>query len=73
MDDAYYSKPDELARFYAKKMAQGYGPAAERKLGWDIRDARNAGDRRRAEFWERVRQYVREYPAEHGRSLDRGG
>jgi hypothetical protein len=67
MTDAYYENSDELARFYAERMAKGFGPSTERKLGWNIRDALAVGDRRRAAFWERVREFARQYPIERGR------
>jgi hypothetical protein len=67
MADTYYEAPDDLARFYAEKMAQGFGPSTERKLQWNIRDALAAGDRRRAQFWERVREHARQLPPVRGR------
>jgi hypothetical protein len=59
MSDIYYERPEELARFYAARLRQGFGPNAERKLGWTIRDADAGDDRRRARFWSRVRELVR--------------
>jgi hypothetical protein len=59
MSDIYEQRPEELAGFYAARFAQGFGPNAERKLGWTIRDAEAAGDRRRARFWAQVRERVR--------------
>jgi hypothetical protein len=56
MADAYDENPDALARLYAAKIAAGFGPAAARKLERDLDDARVAGDRRRLQFWERVRR-----------------
>ena len=57
--DRFDEHPDELAIFYAEDMARDLGPAMERHLEWKIRDAREAGDRRRARFWERVRDEER--------------
>jgi hypothetical protein len=58
MADAYDEDPDALARLYAAKIAAGFGPAAARKLERDIDDARVTGDRRRVQFWERVRRHL---------------
>ena len=55
MADTYDERPDELARFYAERMAHGYGPAIGRKLDWTLRDARYDGDGQRSRFWQRVR------------------
>ncbi|HEV2550610.1 MAG TPA: hypothetical protein VGU20_25070 [Stellaceae bacterium] len=44
-------------------MSRGFGPAVMRELGWTIRDAEAAGDRRRAQFWGRVRDIARAEPA----------
>lgn len=63
MTDVYDANPDELARFYAERIAAGFGPSAARKLDWNIRDAQAAGDRRRAAFWETVRRHLREHAA----------
>lgn len=59
MADAYVERAEELARFYAERMSAGFGPALERKLGWIIRDAETAGDRRRARFWQQVQNIAR--------------
>lgn len=53
--DAYKERPQELARFYARRMAEGFGPNLDRRLAWAIRDADAALDRRRVRFWESVR------------------
>ena len=58
MADAYHDDPEKLVRFYAEKIAAGFGPAAGRKLDRDIEEARVVGDRRRQEFWERVKERV---------------
>lgn len=58
MPDPYDDAPEELAQLYAEKMARGFGPGIGRKVNWNIRDAKAAGDRRRAEFWELVRRRV---------------
>ena len=58
MPDPYDNAPEELARFYAEKMARGFGPGVGHKVNWNIRDAKAAGDRRRAEFWELVRHRI---------------
>ena len=58
MADAYHDDPEKLVRFYAEKIAAGFGPAAGRKLDRDIEEARIAGDRRRQEFWEWVKERV---------------
>jgi 4-hydroxyphenylpyruvate dioxygenase-like putative hemolysin len=55
MSDIYEERPGELAQFYAQRFAEGFGPNAARKLGWTVRDAEAAGDRRRARFWGDVR------------------
>lgn len=55
MADIYDERPEELARFYAERMARGYGSAIHRKLDWTLRDAGSDSDRRRVRFWERVR------------------
>lgn len=55
MADLYDEQPEQLARFYAERMEQGFGPNLGRKLEWTIRDAEAAGDRRRVKFWEQVR------------------
>jgi hypothetical protein len=54
MADIYFQDPGALARFYAARMSEGFGPAVERKLGWTLRDAAAAGDRRRQHFWQQV-------------------
>lgn len=63
MGDRYFDEKEALARFYAERMSRGFGPAVMRKLGWTIRDAEAAHDRRRAQFWERVREIARAKPA----------
>jgi hypothetical protein len=55
MSDPYRERPEELARFYARRMAEGFGPNLDRRLTWAIRDAGAALDRRRVRFWESVR------------------
>ena len=55
MSDPYQERSEELARFYAGRMAAGFGPNLDRRLAWAIRDAGVAFDRRRVRFWERVR------------------
>lgn len=60
MADIYRERPEELARFYAERMGEGFGPALPRKLGFAIRDARQDGDRARCRFWERVREIAQE-------------
>ncbi len=55
MADIYFADPEALARFYAERMREGFGPAIERKLAWTLRDAEAAGDRRRQRFWQQVR------------------
>ncbi len=62
MADIYDERPDELARFYAERMARGYGPAIGRKLDWTLRDARHDGDGRRVRFWQRVRDDAASQP-----------
>lgn len=59
MADIYFENPESLARTYAERLSAGFGPAAERKLGWTLRDAEAAGDRRRCRFWQQVRDAVR--------------
>ena len=63
MADRYHHQKEALARFYAEQMSAGFGPAVTRKLGWTIRDAEAAHDRRRAQFWARVREIARTEPA----------
>jgi hypothetical protein len=58
MSDPYDVRPQELAQFYAERMRAGFGPAAERKIGWIQRDADAAGDRRRVQFWQQVRDAI---------------
>jgi hypothetical protein len=65
MADRYYEQREALARFYAERMSEGFGPAVVRKLGWTIRDAEAAGDRPRAKFWARVREIASAEPAAH--------
>ena len=65
MADRYHDQKEALARFYAERMSEGFGPAVMRKLGWTIRDADAAGDRRRAQFWERVRAIAAAEPTAH--------
>jgi hypothetical protein len=55
MADIYLAQSEALARFYAERMSEGFGPALPRKLGFAIRDADRDGDRTRRRFWERVR------------------
>lgn len=59
MADIYFEDPEALARFYAERMQQGFGPAIERKLAWTLRDAEAEGDRRRRRFWQQVREAAR--------------
>jgi hypothetical protein len=66
MTDLYHERPEELARFYAARMAQGFGANHDRKLGWTIRDAQAAGDWPRVRFWERVRVTARGEDARRG-------
>lgn len=54
MPDAYYDRPDELARFYADQYRQDAGAKAETMVGFHIRDAEATNDERRAEFWRKV-------------------
>lgn len=63
MADRYDDQKEALARFYAERMSEGFGPAVMRKLGWTIRDAEAAHDRRRAQFWARVREIASTEPA----------
>lgn len=63
MADRYHDQQEALARFYAERMSEGFGPAVTRKLGWTIRDAEAAHDRRRAQFWMRVRDIAKAEPA----------
>ena len=56
MADAYDEQPEQLARFYAERLKEGFGANLWRKLEWTIRDAEAAGDRRRVKFWDQVRQ-----------------
>ncbi len=63
MADRYHDQKEALAHFYAERMSDGFGPAVMRKLGWTIRDAEAAHDRRRAQFWTRVREIARGEPA----------
>jgi hypothetical protein len=60
MTDSYFENPERLARTYAERLSAGFGPAAERKLAWTLRDAEAAGDRRRYRFWLLVRDAVRQ-------------
>jgi hypothetical protein len=54
MSDLYQERPEDLARFYALRMAEGFGPNLDRKIAWAIRDARVALDHPRLRFWEHV-------------------
>lgn len=60
MADPYFEPEETLVQVYAERMSEGFGPAVERKLGWTIRDAEAAGDRRRARFWQKVGAAVRQ-------------
>ncbi len=64
MSDPYQERPEELARFYARRMAEGFGANLDRRLSWAIRDADVALDRRRVRFWESVRTLA---PRDHER------
>jgi hypothetical protein len=44
----------ELAAFYARRMADGFGPKAARRAGRKKAEAEAAGDGARARFWESV-------------------
>jgi hypothetical protein len=59
MADPHFEQEAALVQFYAERMSEGFGPAVERKLDWTIRDAEAAGDRRRARFWQKVRETTR--------------
>jgi hypothetical protein len=59
LNDVYYERPDELARFYAERMQRDAGPKAAETVGFHIRDAEAVSDATRADFWRQVLDLIR--------------